>query len=301
MRNPQGPSVRSISHRPHIDCDSIAWAAAAKSSGFKGTVSACRLGLRGALRQCLMLTVLLFGAACSPMPDAPVVDTGDGSGTGDGAECGCMGDIRVPPTDLPEVPLVSGTYTPTQYLHIEEFDIHILGTPSVSEWMMREGCEVVENMVRALKAAEDRAKMAGHLAYFITNDDPSVGYIPGHRNTGGDGFSLFSEELVCATAADTLYPNGAGSYRAWNTPVHEFGHAIEITLGLQARSDAVYSANANDYNSSQRREYIAWGTQEWFASAADPKWTRETMHDWEFEYMATIFDVENAWVPKCTR
>ena len=27
----------------------------------------------------------------------------------------------------------------------------------------------------------------------------------------------------------------------------------------------------------------------------------QTMDDWEFDYLATIFDVENAWVPKCTR
>ena len=98
----------------------------------------------------------------------------------------------------------------------------------------------------------------------------------------------------------TLRPNGAGSYRAWNTPVHEFGHAIEETLGLHARTANVHSANRDDYKRSIR-EYFAWGTQEWFASAADAKWNRDMMNDWEHDYLATVFDVENAWVPKCTR
>ena len=225
---------------------------------------------------------------------------GDSSADAGGGDCGCTGAIQAPPTDLPVVAAISDTYTPTKYLHIEGLDIHILGTPTVSEWMMREGCQVVENMVRALKQEEDRAMFEGHLAYFITDDDPSFGYIPGHRNTAGDGFSLFNEVLVCADAKDTLRPKSTGSYRAWNTPVHEFGHAIEETLGLHARTAKAYSENRDDYN-AKTPEYFAWGTQAWFASSPDRETIRENMYDWEFEYFATVFDVENTWLPLCTR
>ena len=187
-------------------------------------------------------------------------------------------------------------YNPTQYLHIKKYNIHVMGTRPVSEWMMRESYELIQQLVDSLKNPEDRAKYSGHQAILVTDADPDLGGIPGHRNTGGRGFSLFNEALVCTTSSDTIRPDAKPIYRAWNTPVHEFGHSIEHTLQLEKRSDEIYSKNARNYNPKVAREYFAWGTQRWFACTENGR-GRDTMPDWEFDYFSSIFSVENKWVP----
>ena len=189
-------------------------------------------------------------------------------------------------------------YEPTKYLKIESFNIHILGTPSASDWMMRESYFLIRNMVAALKRPEDREKFSGHQAFLITDDDPALPGTREQRNTGGHGFSLFNEDLVCTKAVDTLYPNAKPVFRAWDTPVHEFGHAIEETLKLQSKSDAVFSQQVQNYNPKVAREYFAWAVQAWFASSGEAH-GRNTMPDWQFKYLSTIFAVENKWTPVC--
>jgi hypothetical protein len=191
-------------------------------------------------------------------------------------------------------------YKPTQYLYIDELKIHVFGTATVSEWMMRESYVLIKNMVSALKQPENRQKFAGHQAFLITDSDPDltkIGSVPGHRNTGGRGFSLFNEVLVCAKAVDTIRPNAKPEYRGWNTPVHEFGHSIEHTLKLEPRSNEVFTKNIPNYNSKVAREYFAWATEQWFASDRAGSQGRKTMPKWKYEYLATIFSDDNEWVP----
>jgi len=192
-------------------------------------------------------------------------------------------------------------YNYTQYLYTQKYDIHILGTQDVSEWMMRESQNLVEKMVGALRRPADRKKFAAHRNFLVTDNDPSIpGNPKGHRNTGGNGFSMFNEMLVCATAVDTLYPEGQPVKRGWDTPVHEFAHAIEFTLGLGKRSDEVYKKHVKNYDPKVAREYFTWSVQRWFDSCG-PKQTRDTMPKWEYNFIATVFDAQNTWKPKCTR
>jgi hypothetical protein len=189
----------------------------------------------------------------------------------------------------------------TQYLHIDKYDIHVLGTPEVSDWMMRESMNLVDQMVGALKSEEDRKKFAGHRNYLVTDVDPSIpGARKGHRNTGGNGFSMFNDYMTCCTSTDTLYPDAKPRKRAWNTPVHEFGHSVEHTLELKNRSDEVFKANIHNYDPKVAREYFAWAVQEWFES--NPRRSpREKMVKWKYDYMASVFDEKNTWKPTCSR
>jgi len=188
-------------------------------------------------------------------------------------------------------------YNMTQHMHAPRFDIHLVATPGVSEWMIRETAKLLDQMVAALKHEAQREAFAGHRAYLITDDDPSIpGAMAGHRNTGGDGYSVFNEALVCTTAVDTIRPDHAPEYRAWDTPVHEFGHAIEHTLKLEAKSDAVYSKHVKGYNPKVKREYFAWSVQRWF-DCLHPQRTRANMPKWEYDYLASVFDSENTWAP----
>jgi len=151
--------------------------------------------------------------------------------------------------------------------------------------MMKESYVLISNMVAALKHPEDQRRFRGHQAFIITDVDPDltqIGSIPGHRNTGGNGFSLFNEALVCTKAVDTIRPNNPPEYRGWNTPVHEFGHSIEITLGLQSRSNTLFKEKVKSYNSKNAREYFAWATQKWFGCDHVPGRGRAAMPDWEY-------------------
>ena len=190
-------------------------------------------------------------------------------------------------------------YKPTKYLYIKEYNIHVLGTETVSDWMMGESYSMISHVVAALKSPEYRNKFSGHQAFLITDADPDlsiVGSVKGHRNTGSRGKSLFNEALVCTTAVDTIRPNGPPVYRAWEVPIHEFGHSVEHTLQLESQSDAIYSKNVPNYNPKIAREYFAWATEKWFASRINSK-GREAMPKWEIEYLSSIFSQDDPWVP----
>jgi hypothetical protein len=91
---------------------------------------------------------------------------------------------------------------------------------------------------------------------------------------------------------------GDASKQNWQVPVHEMGHAIEYTLGLQNSSDDVFKKIAqNKYEPKNSREYFAWSTQDWFGCRK----TRSEMHLLARTYFRTrIFNNQNTWMPKCT-
>ena len=189
-------------------------------------------------------------------------------------------------------------YKTVKYLRIKEYNIHILGTASVSNQFMADSYHLIRNLVKAIKNPKHRKNFSGHRAYLITDRDPALPGGRGQRNTGGKGFSLFNQALVCKKAVDTMYPNARPQFRAWDTPVHEFGHAIEFTLKLQKKSDDVFSRLARNYNPKHAREYFPWAVQSWFASGGNGR-KRSSMPRWELRYMAKVFSAKNKWVPKC--
>jgi regulation of enolase protein 1 (concanavalin A-like superfamily) len=188
------------------------------------------------------------------------------------------------------------TYVSTKYLKIDKYNIHILGSPTVSDWFMRESYGLISNMIGAMKNPEDRAKFSGFQALLITDADPDLtflGSLVGHRNTGDNGWSLFNEALVCAKAVDTLYPDLPAAYRGWETPVHEFGHAVELTLGLTAKTLSVRVANGASINGASGSESYAWATERWFS--VRPGSSRSNFSAWEYNYMASVFNANNTW------
>jgi hypothetical protein len=45
-----------------------------------------------------------------------------------------------------------------------------------------------------------------------------------------------------------------------------------------------------------KREYFAWASETWFNSSRS-KVTRDKMPKWQYDYLATIFDAANKWMP----
>lgn len=192
----------------------------------------------------------------------------------------------------------AATYIPAKYLRIDQYNIHILGSPTVSDWFMRETHGLISNMVGAMKNPADRARFSGFQALLITNSDPDltfVGSVAGHRNSGGNGWSLFNEALVCATAADTIRPGSTAEYRGWETPVHEFGHAVEATLDLFARTRALHVANGVPTSDPTLSESYAWALEQWFA--VRPGSSKSNMPAWQYNYFTEVFDANNTWSP----
>ncbi|MCX6907372.1 MAG: hypothetical protein NTY01_04945 [Verrucomicrobia bacterium] len=225
-----------------------------------------------------------------PSPDKPSLTpvTGPVVTLTDGAT-----HIQKPPETIRPAWVI---YPPAKYLRIDPYNVHLLGSATVSDWMMRESYNLIYNMLGALKNPEDRAKFSGHKAHLITNADPPLPRTKSQRNGGGKGVSLFDEDIVCTEAGDTMYPDRKPVYRGWDTPVHEFGHSIEYALGLQSRSDTVFSEHVKNYDPKLAREYFAWSVGEWFESTRNAK-GRKAMPDWQYDYLSTIFSAKNKWKP----
>lgn len=187
-------------------------------------------------------------------------------------------------------------YEYSKYWNTKKFDVHILGTSAVSDEKMRQVAEFVDNMISALKSPQDRARFAGHQICLIGSEDPSLGEagnIPNQRNGARKDVTLLDVDLINHVAADS---RGNRFFRGWNIAAHEFGHSIEFKLGLQERSDRVFSSNSGNYDPNLKREYFAWATEKWFNSSRS-KVTRDKIAKWEYDYLATVYDAENEWVP----
>jgi hypothetical protein len=163
---------------------------------------------------------------------------------------------------------------------------------TTSYWM-------IYNVMGAMLPAQ-RAKFSGHQALLVTNVDPdlySLGLSPyvGHRNTGMSGWSMFNEAIVATTSADIMYPGTTPVFRGWETPIHEFGHSIELTLGLGDTTVATYQVNNAQFNPLYKGELFAWSLEKWFA--VRPANYRSQLPTWQRNYLATVFNVSNTWSP----
>lgn len=201
--------------------------------------------------------------------------------------------ITAPPAGVQT--FMADKYVPAKYLRIGKYNIHIIGSPTVSDWFMRETYWVIGNIVAAMKNPADRLKFSGFQAILITNADPDLGGIPGHRNSGGDGWSVFNEALVCTTAVDTINPDSTPVYRGWDTPVHEFGHSIEATLKLFSKTMAYHVANGVPTTGNDIAESYAWNMEQWFDVYKTS--SRSKMDAWKQTYFAEVFDTSNTWIP----
>lgn len=212
-------------------------------------------------------------------------------------ESGTAQVITSPPTTL--VKKYSTTYNYKKYLRIPQYNIHIIGTAGVSDWFMLESYGMISNVMNAMLPAK-RAAFSGHQALLVTNADPdlySLGLSPyvGHRNTGMVGWSMFNEAIVCTNAADTINFNTVAIYRGWETPIHEFAHSVELTLGLRDTTVATYNANGGLTNPLYPGEHFSWAAEKWFSVRKETY--RSQLTTWESNYLATVFNIYDPWGP----
>jgi hypothetical protein len=212
-------------------------------------------------------------------------------------ESGTAQVITSPPMAF--TPKYSTTYNYKKYLWIPQYNIHIIGTATVSDWFMLETYGMISNVMGAMLPVH-RSKFSGHQALLVTNVDPDlftigVSIYRGHRNTGNIGWSMFNEAIVRTYAADTINFNTVPSYRGWETPIHEFGHSVELTLGLRDTTVAIHNNNGGLYSPVYPGEFFAWSVESWFA--VSPGKSRSNLPTWARNYLATVFNVNNTWSP----
>jgi hypothetical protein len=209
-------------------------------------------------------------------------------------ESGTAQTIISPPTTLAK--RYSAQYNYKKYIWMPQYNIHIIGTATVSDWFMRETYWILKNVMGAMRP-EHHSKFYGHQALLVTDLDRDLSFDRGSvgaRNTGNIGWSMFSENLVCTTASDT-YSGAPAIYRGWETPIHEFGHTIELTLGLRDKTIATRKINGGQTNIPADAELYAWAVERWFA--VRPSVYRSQLPTWERNYLAEVFNVSNTWSP----
>lgn len=246
--------------------------------------------------------LLAFGSGCAGELDDNTTDDAEET-TEDNADAlgapgsACQGSIVAVPANTTPY-FTHEKYT--KYLYMPKYQMHFFATESVGNDKIFAICSLVKNMTASLKSSTDRTKMSGHKVHINTQKDPGLpGTSPPQRDGGAGGGTLMSVELICGSPpVDPLNPNADRRYRAWDTPVHEFGHSIEIRLGYEGKSNQIFSKEPG-YDKNYAREYFAWATQNWFSSDVYTKQTRSTMKSSHRDYLSTIFNTGSTWVPKC--
>ena len=104
------------------------------------------------------------------------------------------------------------------------------------------------------------------------------------------GKVLITEEVMCT-------PGGPVDQirREFDQVVHEMAHAIDNVCNLKT-SESTYAA----YLPAETRwEWIAWTVQTWFNSsqANGPNLDRSTIAKTEKDYLGTVFNPNNSWIP----
>ena len=206
-------------------------------------------------------------------------------------------DVISPPSGV-QSQLV-GHYAPTKYIKVADYNIHVFGTDNVSNWMMVHTHEMARNLVGSLLSNVDQQKFNDHHIFVITDNDSTIGTTLGQRNTGSAKYTVMNQVLVCATAVDTIRPNDAAVYRAWDTPIHEFGHSIHEALDILDTFIALEAANNTNYDENLKNEYFAWAIENWFDANLDGSCGSSTMQGFESGYLATKFSTNNIWKASC--
>lgn len=208
-------------------------------------------------------------------------------------------DITTPPAGANTQ--YAGTYDFTKYLINSKYQVHIFGTSGVHDWTMVKINELVTRIIDSIKNEPSRMIFKDHEVLVITDDDPEVPFAyPGMRNGGGHKVTIMNQELICQTAVDTINPTGAPAYREWDTPVHEFGHSVELQLDIRNQTVEFHRQNDPNYVSVSDGEYFASATQSWFSSDYTYHRTRDSIAAFERAYMGTIYAEEVVWVPSCS-
>ena len=172
---------------------------------------------------------------------------------------------------------------------IEHNGLYFFGTTGVDNRKLVGMATVFSKIVDSINPSY-RYRFDGHYFFLISNQDPEIpGSYPGHRNTGMDGFVLMLQEMICEDVAyDPMRPTLPLYDNRWKTPVHEFGHSVELTLGIQEMTDQLYLSMGQ----SPHSENYAWMLEPWFGQGF-------YLEEWKKAFLAEVFNEQKKFHASC--
>lgn len=189
----------------------------------------------------------------------------------------------------------------------------VVASNTVSDWALLNAHLIYKNILSSMLSSQV-AKMKKDtinkkLIVMISKDDSSTvdstttPFILGtfdtawmHKYRGGassNGTTVITEEMM---NKEGVYTRGGAdkSYREFEQVVHEFGHAIDMICNLNTQNQRM----ASTAFPSNPAEWFPWEVQEWFNSAhSSGGQYRAKMDKRERDYVATVFDSQNTWLP----
>lgn len=211
-----------------------------------------------------------------------------------GLECG-PGSVSGPRTP----PSSAADYARVYPRYLGGLGIDFIATAGVSDWALSQARTVLCNLLLTLR---DRGKIASFDRYRIIvvgdndvniADYPDFGWREANEWRGGTDnlIARVTEEMMCRTGV-TNRPADRDA-RKYDQLVHEFGHTIDIKLGLRMDQNPLTSGSA---------EQFPWWCQAWFDCAAvwGSSGTRAgfvTASPEPAKFMRTLFLTNREWRP----
>jgi hypothetical protein len=206
--------------------------------------------------------------------------------------------IRWQPVDHPE-------YAKTYPQYAGTLGMDYVATDSVSDWALATARTVLTNLLLTLKDRRLIDKFKGYRILIVGDGDsdesdkyPDIGNPeftghPSYRGGTDNRIARITEEMMCRYGI-THKPLDS-EYRKYDQTIHEFGHTIDMRLGL--RTDLT-EVQGGSYNSHA----FPWWVQSWLNSAIawDEGGTREGFIKAQPKYAAFVrkyFLANREWRP----
>lgn len=156
-----------------------------------------------------------------------------------------------------------GTYNITQYKKINisivengknyPISVYVYGENGVNSWFLDNTAKVITNMIGSMKSGFNASKLNNY-EFFLVNkivDACCTSY----------NSIIVDTPIICSTIQ--------GTYRSWDTPIHEFGHAINMRSGTEQEQINACQNYGNVAPPKQgeydyRMECVAWASEFWF-------------------------------------
>ena len=192
-------------------------------------------------------------------------------------------------------------YKPDKYMlmRLPDINICVFMTKYVGQNLVWQLCDFITGIFNSIKKTH-RCIFDKFQVYFISSDDLDVlnASSPGQKNAGGAGFLIINIDTICAYRMEPNYITDQPVHRLWDIPLHEFGLAVEMTLGISDEVAEYYERHIEKFNHDKSPHYFAWSTEKWFGNYLGFIYSRGRMAKWEYEYLCEYYEEDYEYVPR---
>lgn len=223
--------------------------------------------------------------------------------------------IPIPPRPNPAATPPVDDISPFTKMLTSEFGVTFYATNTTSEWAILNTHLVIRNIINAIQASySPSTAFTGWRVLITSNYDTipetvatyamiktlfSLDWIRTNwGGTGGGGTKIIwvTESMMCQKGIPYRQPADLG-YREFEQVVHEFGHAIDMTILNSQASEQPEAKLLGDH----KDEWFPWQVQYWFNSGhsngAGLNRLSSVLSPAASTYLSGIFNTSNTWLP----